>query len=115
MRAKQELSKVATKTRQKAETAAKRKLAGGDKSLLGKKWQLWVAPAQKKIVAEDAPSCHMMIQNLGPAMVEVRCPRQEPNILLKGKFTIMPARGRITVENLEEESATVQVEFMPKA
>jgi hypothetical protein len=48
-------------------------------------------------------------------MVEVRCPRQEPNILLKGKFTIMPARGRITVENLEEESATVQVEFMPKA
>jgi hypothetical protein len=56
----------------------------------------------------------MTIRNLGPAMVEVRCPRKDPNILLKGKFTIMPVRGPITVETLEYASADISYYFEPK-
>jgi hypothetical protein len=49
----------------------------------------------------------MTIRNLGSAMVEVRCPRKEPHILLPGKFTIISVRGRITLESLENALADI--------
>jgi hypothetical protein len=93
----------------------KHKLAGGNKMLLGTHWRWQIDGMKKEIVIYDAPSCLMTIRNLGPAMVEVRCPRKEPHVLLPGKFTIMPVRGPITVENLEHESADIHFYFEPKS
>jgi hypothetical protein len=90
------------------------KLPGGDKRLLGTHWRRQIDGMQKETVVDDAPSCFMTIRNLGPAMVEVRCRRKEPHILLHGKFTIMPVRGRITVESLENALADICFHFEPK-
>ena len=103
-----------TKDGVKATGMKKHKPPGGNKMLLGTHWRWQIEAMQKETVTYDAPSCLMTIRNLGPAMVEVRCPRQEPNILLQGKFTIVPIRGRITVENLENAPANIQVDFNPK-
>jgi hypothetical protein len=103
-----------TKDGVKATGMKKHKHPGGNKMLLGTHWRWQIDGMQKETVTHDAPSCLMTIRNLGPAMVEVRCPRKEPNILLKGKFTIMPVRGPITVENLEDESADICLNFEPK-
>jgi hypothetical protein len=91
----------------------KHNLPGGDKRLLGTHWRRQIDGMQKETVVDDAPSCFMTVRNLGPAMVEVRCPRKEPHILLHGKFAIMPVRGRVTVESLENESADICFHFEP--
>jgi hypothetical protein len=89
----------------------KHKLPGGDKRLLGTHWRRQIDGMQKETVVDDAPSCFMTIRNLGPAMVEIRCPRKAPHTLLQGKFTIVPVRGPITVESLESASADITFHF----
>jgi hypothetical protein len=86
-----------------------------DDVLAGGRWQLTVGPARTRILAENAPRCQMEIQNKGPAIVEARCRRSEPVILMQGKCTVMPVHGRITGESLDEKWAAVVVEVMPRA
>jgi len=83
-----------------------------DDVLAGGKWELTVMPARTLVLAENAPRCQMEIRNKGPAIVEARCRRGEPVILLQGKFSVIPVHGRITIENLEEKWASVVVEFI---
>jgi hypothetical protein len=103
-----------TKDGVKATGMKKHKPPGGNKMLLGTHWRWQIDGMQKETVTHDAPSCLMTIRNLGPAMIEVGCPRKEPHILLPGKFTIMLVRGRITLESLEYATADIQVHFRPK-
>jgi hypothetical protein len=80
----------------------------------GRKWKLSVGPMETVSIAENAPLCQMVVQNLGPAIVEVRCENGDPVVLMPGKLTLMSAYGRITVESVEEKWATVELDFMPR-
>ena len=78
------------------------------------KWKLSVGPMETVSIAENAPLCQMVVQNLGPAVVEVRCEDDDPVALMQGKLALMSAYGRITVESVEENWAVVEMEFMPR-
>jgi hypothetical protein len=80
----------------------------------GWKWKLSVGPMETVSIAEDAPLCQMVVQNLGPAIVEIRCENGEPVVLMPGKLCLMSAYGRITVESVEENWATVELDFLPR-
>ncbi len=80
----------------------------------GRKWKLSVGPMETVSIAEDAPLCQMVVQNLGPAIVEVRSEDGDPVVLMQGKLTLMSAYGRITVESVEENWATVELDFLPR-
>src|SRR5208282_6313684 len=80
----------------------------------GRKWQLSVGPMETICIAENAPLCQMVVQNQGPAVVEVRCENGDPVVLMQGKLALMSAYGRITVESVEENWATVGLDFMPR-
>ncbi len=78
------------------------------------KWKLAVGPMETVSIAENAPLCQMVVQNLGPAVVEVRCENDDPVVLMQGKLALMSAYGSITVESVEENWATVELDFMPR-
>jgi len=78
------------------------------------KWKLAVGPMETVSIAENAPLCQMVVQNLGPAVVEVRCENDDPVVLMQGKLALMSAYGSITVESVEENWATVGLDFMPR-
>ena len=80
----------------------------------GRKWKLSVGPMETICIAENAPLCQMVVQNDGPAVVEVRCEDGDPVVLMQGKLALMSAYGRITVESVEENWAIVEMEFMPR-
>jgi hypothetical protein len=114
--------------KRKSTAAPKRKLAGRAKresnvpigeAVLenpGRKWQLRVGPKETVFAAENAPLCQLVIQNLGPAVVEVHSgdSERETVILMPGKLCVMLAYGRIKIENVEEKWAIVEMEFMPR-
>ena len=82
-----------------------------------RKWQLRVGPKETIFAAENAPLCQLVIQNLGPAIVEVRSGDSERDtvILMPGKLTVMLAFGRIRIENVEDEKwAIAEMEFSPR-
>jgi hypothetical protein len=87
---------------------------GGPLENPGRNWSLTVGPMETISVAENAPLCQMVIQNLGPAIVEVRCETGDPMVLMPGKLTLMSAYGRIVVESMEEKWATLDLDFTPR-
>ena len=107
-------------TKRKRVVPAKRKRAvpTGDAVLENpsRKWQLRVGPKETVSAAENAPLCQLVIQNLGPAVVEVHCGESERDtvILMPGKLSVMLAYGRIKIENVEEKWAIVEMEFSPR-
>jgi len=111
---KKETGKGGGKTKRPA--SRKKKVPIGD-AVLGnpdRKWRLSVGPMETVFAAESAPLCQMVIQNLGPAIVEIHCTESETTILMPGKLSVMLAYGRITIENVEEKWAIVEMEFMPR-
>ena len=76
--------------------------------------ELSFGPMETICIAENAPLCQMVVQNDGPAVVEVRCEDGDPVVLMQGKLALMSAYGRITVESVEENWAIVEMEFMPR-
>jgi hypothetical protein len=104
----------------KAADCAKRgtKVPTGDAILENpsRKWQLQVGPKETVFAAENAPLCQLVIQNLGPAVVEVHAGERDRDtvILMPGKLTVMLAYGRIRIESVEEKWAIVDMEFLPR-
>jgi hypothetical protein len=80
-----------------------------------RKWRINIGPMETVVVAQNAPLCQLVVQNLGPANFEVRCGEmEEPVVLRPGKLTILLAYGTITIESVEEKSAIAEMEFMPR-
>jgi hypothetical protein len=104
---------AATKPKHAAPAMQKRTVPGQGSALEnpGGKWRLSVGPAETVMVAENAPLAQMVIQNHGPATVEVRC-ENEAVLLVPGKLWLMLAHGRISIASAEE--ATVALDFTPR-
>jgi hypothetical protein len=104
--------------RNRAALAKQKHVPTGDAVLEspGRKWQLRVGPKETVFAAENAPLCQLVIQNLGPDVVEVHSgdSERETVILMPGKLSVMLAYGRIKIENVEEKWAIVEMEFMPR-
>jgi hypothetical protein len=81
----------------------------------GRKWKLSIGPLETVSIAENAPLCQMVAQNLGPSVVEIRCENGDPVVLLQGKLALMSAYGRITVESVEDKWAAIELDFMPRS
>ncbi len=80
----------------------------------GRKWQVRIGPMETITIAKNAPLCQLVVQNHGPATVEVCIEDGEPIVLLLGKLSIASAYGRVSVASLEENWATVEMEFLPR-
>jgi len=79
------------------------------------KWRLALAPKETIMVAGNAPLLQMVIQNVGPAVIEVTVEDREPVILMTGKLSVMLAYGRITIENSEDMPGIAEMEFLPRS
>ena len=81
----------------------------------GGKWRMAIGPLETVVVAKNAPLCQMVVQNRGPAVVEVCCEASETIILMAGKLAIMEAYGGITIACAEEDcGAVADMEFSPR-
>jgi hypothetical protein len=80
-----------------------------------RKWRLTLAPNETIIVAEDALLLQMVVQNVGPAVFEVTVENSEPVVLMTGKLTVMPAYGRIKIENFDNYPGIAEMEFLPRS
>jgi hypothetical protein len=94
----------------------KKNVPSGERVLenAGRKWQVRIGLMETVTIAENAPLCQMVVQNQGPATIEVRVEDREPIVLMLGKLSLMSAYGRVTVQSLEENWATVEMEFLPR-
>jgi hypothetical protein len=111
-------NKATAKRERSVPPERKRNVPTGDAVLEnpGRKWQLRIGPKETAIAGENAPLCQMVVQNLGPAVVEVHAGESEREtvILMPGKLSVMLAYGRIKIENVDEEWAVVEMEFTPR-
>ena len=111
-------SRPAAKPKRSPSSEGKSNVPSGDTVLEnpGRKWQLRVGPKETVFAAENAPLCQMVIQNHGPAVVEVHAgdSERETAILMPGKLSVMLAYGRIKVENVDEKWAIVEMDFTPR-
>jgi hypothetical protein len=109
---------TAKNKRRDGKVPAKNKVPTGDAVLENpdRKWQLRVGPKETVLAAEHAPLRQMVVQNVGQAIVEVHSGElgRESVILMPGKLTVMLAYGRITIENVEDKWAIVEMDFAPR-
>lgn len=112
----QKKKKGAAKRKPLVPTEGNSKVPTGDKVLenAGRKWPVRIGPMETAHVAENAPLCQMVVQNQGPATVEVRVENSEPMVLMPGKLSLMSAYGTIAIQSLEENWALVEMDFLPR-
>jgi hypothetical protein len=75
-------------------------------------WAMRVEPMERIAIAENITTCLMVIQNHGPGKIGVHAYGDQVE-LMPGKMRVIRAIDHIHVESKDENSALIELEFMP--
>jgi hypothetical protein len=77
------------------------------------RWTVHIEPGESAFIADNVV-LYVAMKNYGPSTVLVTNGIMDGEKVVANLFRVLPVRGELTLQTMDNQSATVEMEFMPR-